>query len=217
MTPAGEDRRHFARIQLDESIPARLGDTPVSIVELSVTGFLLSHQSRLAPLSTQKLIAEWSEKSIDAICSITRSVLYRIAKSSNEPSVYHSGARIVEAPGPTEQAIRELIQQRVLRALEEQKANARGIPPMGGYSQEQKSDRFRRCELVDGVWRKVDTNKSMQPLSGFTISADVDPQHVQLLCDTYAAGNAEVRRLTQILAQLSISKNEGVAARKYLP
>jgi hypothetical protein len=216
MTPDDDDRRQFARIHLDESIPGRLGETPVVIVELSVTGFLLAHQARIAPAATQKLVAEWSDKSIAATCSVTRSVLYRVARDVSEPSIYHSGARIVETLGKTDAVLRDLIQERVLRALEEQKANARGIPPLAVFS-EHKGDRFRRCELVEGVWRKTETNKSLQPLTGFTISADVDRQHVEMLCQTYAAGNAEVRRLTQVLAQLSISKNEGVVTRKYVP
>lgn len=219
MTPGDDDRRQFARIQLEEkeTIPGRLGETPVAIVELSVTGFLLAHQLRLTPAAIQKLIAEWSDKSIAATCSVTRSVLYRLAKDASEPSIYHSGARIVETLGKTDSVLRDLIQERVLRALEEQKANARGIPPLAVFSQVNKGDRFRRCELIEGVWRKTDTTKTMQPLVGFTISADVDPKHVDMLCETFASGNVEVRRLTQMLAQLSISKGEGVVTRKYVP
>jgi hypothetical protein len=114
--------------------------------------------------------------------------------------------------------LRHLIGERILRALDEMKANARGIPPLAAYMyQPEKGELYRRCELINGIWRKSETIRPQQPAQGFTVSAEVDPEHVQLLCETWERTSAEGRRLTQLLAELSISKAEGIPTRRYVP
>ena len=80
-----------------------------------------------------------------------------------------------------------------------------------------KGELYRRCELVDGVWRQTETTRPQQPMNGFTISAEVDPYHVSMLCDTWERTTAEGRRLTRLLAELSISTTEGIPTRRYVP
>ena len=114
--------------------------------------------------------------------------------------------------------LREFIADRVTRALEEQKANARGIPPVGKYTfQVGKGDRYRRCEFIDNAWRKTDTTTPQQPANGFTVSAELESTTVDLLCRTYETTTEEGRRLTQMLAELSIKKTEGTPTRRYVP
>jgi hypothetical protein len=83
--------------------------------------------------------------------------------------------------------------------------------------QPEKGELLRRCEFIDGEWRKSETIRPQQPPNGFTISADVDPDHVAMLCDTWENTTAEGRRLTQLLAELSISRAEGIPTRRYVP
>jgi len=51
-----QERRRYGRIRLDEPLRARYGPTPVFVAELSVSGFLLAHEGRLAPGTTFPLI-----------------------------------------------------------------------------------------------------------------------------------------------------------------
>ena len=135
-----------------------------------------------------------------------------------EQSVYHSGLRIVDSSRESFDQLRELIGERILRALEEQKANARGIPPLAAYMyQPEKGDLYRRCELVDRTWRKTETIRPTQPQNGFTVSAEVDPWHIEMLCEAWEATTDEGRRLMRMLAELSISKREGIPTRRYVP
>jgi hypothetical protein len=83
--------------------------------------------------------------------------------------------------------------------------------------QPEKGELLRRCEFIDGEWRKSETIRRQQPPNGFTISADVDPDHVQMLCETWQTTTPEGRRLTQLLAELSISSSEGIPTRRYVP
>lgn len=218
MLEATKERRRYGRIRLDESLAARLDDMPVRVRELSVVGFLAEHEGRLTPGTTHHLAVEWDRSEIELECNIVRSTLYRLAKNLGEQSVYHTGLRIVRYARDDFDRLRHLIAERVVRALEEMKANARGIPPLAAYMyQPGKGELFRRCELVDGTWRKTETIRPQQPPSGFTVSAEVDPMHVEMLCDTWEHTTAEGRRLTQLLAELSISSAEGIPTRRYVP
>ena len=186
-----EERRRYGRIDLDQALNGAFGHAPVKILEVSVRGFLIA---------------------------LVRSTLWRLAKRMGEQSVYHSGLRIVDSSRESFDQLRELIGERILRALEEQKANARGIPPLAAYRyQPEKGDLYRRCELVDRTWRKTETIRPTQPQNGFTVSAEVDPWHIEMLCEAWEATTDEGRRLMRMLAELSISKREGIPTRRYVP
>lgn len=190
----------------------------MAVFELSVTGFQIAHEARYAPGEVDHLVVDWQGTELNLLCRLVRSTIWRLAKSVGEKSIYHSGLQIVESVGAAYAALRELIAERIIRALEEQKANARGIPPLAAYMyQPGKSELLRRCELIDGTWRRSETRRAEQPANGFTISAEVDPEHVDLLCKTWEMTTAEGRRLTQMLAALSISRGEGIPTRRYVP
>jgi len=190
----------------------------VAVFELSVRGFSIAHEQRYAPGEVGHLVLDWQGTKLDLVCRLVRSTLWRLAKSIGEKSIYHSGLQIIESVGSAYASLRELIADRIIRAIEEQKANARGIPPLAAYMyQPGKGDLYRRCEFVDGTWRKSETTRTDQPANGFTISADTEPEHIDLLCKTWEITTAEGRRLTQLLAALSINREEGVPVRRYVP
>lgn len=212
------ERRRFGRIRLDSPLYGTLNESRVRILELSVTGFRIAHEARFAAQQRFDLVIDWEGRAIRVICTVVRTTLWRLAKSLGERSIYHSGLRVVESSEEAFGILRELMHERIVRALEEQKANARGIPPIAAYThQPEKGELYRRCELVNGVWRKTETIRPNQPTNGFTISAEVDPVHVDMLCETWEHTTAEGRRLTQLLAELSISKGEGIPTRRYVP
>ncbi len=212
------ERRRYGRIKLDQTLSAQFGETRTKVLELSIVGFRVAHEGRLPAGEERRLLVDWQGSPIDIGCSLVRSSLWRLSKAMGQQSIYHSGLRIIDASRESFDRLRELITERILRALEEQKANARGIPPLAAYMyQPEKGDLFRRCELIDGVWRKSETIRADQPPNGFTVSADVDPHHVDLLCRTWESTTDEGRRLTRMLAELSLSKAEGVPTRRYVP
>jgi PilZ domain-containing protein len=213
-----EERRQFHRIHLDAPLPARMGGVPVRLIDLSLNGARIVGEARFGPGTQHELQFDWDMKTLRVNCTVVRCTLFSFAKAPGEKSTYQSGLRITETIGDSDRLMRELIGTYVIRALEEQQANARGIPPIGPYVYiEGKGDRFRRCELVDGKWRRSETTRPDQPPNGFTISAEVRSHYVDLLCETYQQSDEDGRRLTQTLAQLSISKAEGVPTRRYIP
>src|SRR5262249_4463046 len=120
-----EDRRRFHRIHLDAPLPAQLKDVPVHLLDLSLNGARVVSDARFTPGSDQDLFFDWNERSVHVICQVVRCTLYSFAKAPGEKSLYQTGLRIRETIGDADQVIRELIASYVIRALEEQKANAR--------------------------------------------------------------------------------------------
>jgi hypothetical protein len=199
-------------------LSAQFAGTRARVLEISVLGLLIAHEGKIAPGTTHDLQIDWQGTQLEFSCRVVRSTLWRLAKSAGQRSIYHSGLRILESRGDSKDRLRELLAERIIRAIDEQKANARGIPPLAAYMyQPGKGELYRRCEFIDGVWRKSETIRPQQPPNGFTVSAEVDPAHVEILCRTWEMTTAEGRRLTQMLAELSIDKAEGVPTRRYEP
>ena len=213
-----EDRRRFGRIHLDPPAAAKLAEARVDVVDLALSGARIMSYARFAPGLVAELKFDSEQGSVDVSCRVVRCTLAQFASKPGEKSVYQSGLQFVETIGESDHVIREIIAAHVFQALEEQRANALGLPPVGPLIEpDEKSDRFRRCELVDGMWKRSETKSPDQPAEGFTISAAVPVRYVNLLCETYQRADAEGRRLTKILAQLSVTKGEGVPIRRYIP
>ncbi|HSP33453.1 MAG TPA: hypothetical protein VLU46_03955 [Thermoanaerobaculia bacterium] len=213
-----DERRQFGRVELNPPLEASLDGMPVRVIDASVMGFRIAHDARIVPVPTRRIRVQWDGKTMEFGVVVARSVLHRLAQKPGEQTVYHSGIHILEATGDSDRMLRDMIEARVIGALDEMKANARGIPPISSYTAHaEKSDRFRRCELVDGVWRKSETSNREQPENGFTISADVESPHVDILCKLFESVNQEGKRLTKMLAELSITRGEGTSAGRYIP
>jgi hypothetical protein len=214
-----DEQRKYQRVTIVRPLVARIGATKVFVTEASLSGLRVAHQANIpAEGSVCGIVFEWDGTPITLECRITRSTLFKAARSAREKSVYHAGMEIVRAGDASMKTLRELITGIVARALDEQKANAHGIPPIAAQTfQTGKGTHFLRYELVNGTWRHSETKKPDQPMNGFTISAEEDEEHIALLCQTFANADAEGRKLLKMMAELSISKAEGIPTRRYFP
>lgn len=206
-------------MKLTRPLPARCGTSRVYIVDASVEGIRIAHQGIAPPVGKSlRLECDWEGQHIDIQCTVVHNTLFRLAKSAEEKSVYHAGLQITEAVGNSRAVLKKLVADCVARALDEQKANARGIPAEAAQSfQTGKGTEYLRCELVDGAWRRTSTTRPDQPPNGFTISAEEDRAQVEMLCQTFESSDAAGRKMIQTMAQMSISKSEGVPTRRYSP
>ena len=213
-----EVKRQFERVHFEHPIPGTLTGHPIGVIDLAIGGARLLGTFKVVPASPQELRLEWEGKSILLKCTVTRCTLQNFATGADAKSTYEIGVRIVQTVGDSDRVIRELIAYYVMKALDEQRANWEGCPPIGPYVHlEGKSGRYRRCEFLNGAWKVSASPRPEQPLNGFTVSAEVSPHYLDLLCETYEKTDDEGRRLTRILAELSINKAEGVPTRRYIP
>jgi hypothetical protein len=214
---AGE-RRQYGRVSPVQRIRGTVGNVIVYVLDISLGGARVAHQDPVAPVGGKSILTfQWDGCRFSAPCEIRRTKEEKPARSQFEKPLYHSG--LVLSPDPlNEKILRDIVASCVARALDEQKANANGIPAIAAQSvQTGKGDDFIRCELRAGQWSRTATRDGRQPLDGFTISASESPAKVNMLCRAYESGDMEGRRLIRTFAALSISKSEGVPTRRYTP
>ena len=206
-------------MRLVRPLVARVGQARVFLLEVSLNGVLIAHQGNIPPEGgTGVVMFEWENIAVALECQIIRNTLQKMARNANEKSVYHAAMEIIRASDTAMKTLRDMITEIVARALDEQKANAHGIPAVAAQTfQTGKGSQFLRLELLNGTWRRTETTRPDQPMNGFTISAEEPADHIALLCETYASANNENRKLIKLMAELSISKAEGIPTRRYSP
>ncbi|HUP45673.1 MAG TPA: PilZ domain-containing protein [Thermoanaerobaculia bacterium] len=239
--------RRVQRIHLAQPLLARLGSTPVVLVDLSTLGARVEHTTPMQAGGRARLAFTWEEQEISIECRIVRSRLERFSVGADGLTVYHSGLEFEDISADVKAAIRNMIAQFIGRALEEQKLNARGVMPehdphhmpifrYGGQLTANPTDvaaaigsaqlptaRIAKeagyvCYLLEGqTWRKKRTHDPGQPVEGFTISATEDNEQADLLCEAYLKADREGRKMIQLFAQLSIMEGEGIAPGRFEP
>jgi len=237
--------RRVQRIHLANPLMARLGTTPVVLVDISTMGARVEHHIALPPGDRAKLTFTWEDEEISTDCRIVRSKLERFSVGADGLTVYHSGLEFDRATPEIKARIKRLIGLFISRALEEQKLNARGeiqqhdvdhmpIFRHGGQLTANTKDvdvgatplptsRIAResgyiCyHLENNTWRKKRTHDPGQPPEGFTISATEDRAQADLLCEAYQKSDQEGRKMIQLFAQLSIMEGEGIAPGRFEP
>lgn len=229
--------RRVERVHLAQPLVARLGATQVILVDLSVLGARVEHHVPLIAGAYSHLTFRWEDMTLAIDCRIVRSRLERFSAGSDGMTIYHSGLEFENPPGETRTRLKQLLGGFIMRALEEQKLNARGVLPghdvsrmpifrFGGQltandkhvegsalmpmSRVAKETGYICYGLENTVWRRKRTHDPGQPMEGFTISANEDHAQVELLCEAYRISDRDGRRLIQLCAQLSLMEDDGV-------
>jgi hypothetical protein len=213
------ERRSVQRVRLMDRLRGTIGSARVYIADVSLQGVRVLHQEPIGKTGdVVNLVFTWESSGITLRCEIARSLLFR-AESSTGRSLFHSGLRIVQASMSARSALRDLIATHVARALDEQKANARGLPAIAPLSFQTGHDsHYVRHELSLGRWRETATTDSAQPAHGFTVAASHSPHEIEMLRSAYERGTgADGRDLIRRLAQLSIGTKEGIPTRRFVP
>lgn len=209
-----DKQRRIERVTLLQPVPAVVNGEHVYVTDASTAGVRLSHSS-LFPQGTKCDVAfEWDGKPIEFVAQQRWTKLQRGSSKSG----YQSGFEIASIDEGSNVALRTLIESYVERALDEQKANAKGIPPAAPSSvQSGKTAQYVRHELLHGVWRKMTTTDSRQPQVGFTVAATESLHQVELLRAAYSVADPSMREMIRKLAEMSIEHPDGMPARRYKP
>lgn len=204
-----KQERRIARVSLPKPIAATACGKSVQIVDASVRGVRLWHSTLFSEEKGCPVAFDWEGRQIEF------TALLRWTKLQRGKNLYQSGFEIEQIDPLSTRVLRTLIESCVRRALDEQKANARGIPPPARFPAHRTS-LYARHELMHGVWRKSTTDDPRQPDSGFTVPANESPHQVDLLRAAYAAADIEMRDMIRRLAELSIVYPETSPGR-YIP
>ncbi len=214
-----KERRRVQRVRLIDPLPGNIDGLRVFVVDVSRQGLRVAHQESLGPQGERRRIEfEWDGNRVAVEGTLTHTRVQRVGVASYARSIYHSGFTIATLSTRSEQVLRDIISWHVERALDEQKANARGIPAVAASSyQTGKVAGLVRHVYGGGKWHEVHTTESRQPANGFTISASESEQEVQMLRSAWEAGDNSARKIIQKMAELSISRLEGIPTRRYTP
>ena len=216
---ASNERRRLQRVKLLEPLPGSIEGQRVFIVDVSRVGLRVAHQESLGPQGERRRIDfDWDGRRISVEGTLTHTRVQRVGVASYARSIYHSGFTNATISTPSELTLRELIAWHVERALDEQKANARGIPAVAARSfQSGKGTEYVRHIFSGGKWNEVHTTEARQPINGFTILASESRHEVEMLRGAWEAGDRGARTMIQRMAELSISRIDGIPTRRYTP
>ncbi len=217
--PNPAEQRKLERIRPLKPLPASAGSARAFILDASLDGFRIAHQEQLgAPGASIRFTLEWDGRVAHLECIVEWTEVQRIGKASYAKTLHHSGLRLESAPGESADVLRELIEHHVRRALDEQHANARGIPAIAAQSyQTGKGTQFILHELSNGIWRTMATTDPSQPANGFTVSVDLTEDEAAMLRAAFEAADAGQQEMIRTMARLSISTPEGIPTRRYQP
>jgi hypothetical protein len=218
----------------------------VVLVDVSLHGARIEHPDQLSSGAELRLTFEWEGHSISLDTTVVRTRLERFSTGADGLTVYHSGLFFRKSSPEAEKVLKEMIAWYITRAIDEQKANARGFDPpsvehmpifRAGVLAANRSDvsdsmemsallptsrivkesSFITFRLVRGSWKRTKSTDPGQPEDGFTVSASEDAGQIEILCDTYSKADEEGRRLIRLLAEMSIAEGENVASRRFEP
>ena len=213
------ERRRLQRVRLLEPLAGAIDGQRVFILDVSRQGLRVAHQHTLGVQGDrQRVEFEWDEHYIVLDATLRHTRMHRTGVASYARTVYHSGFTITSIAPRSEAGLRALIAWHVERALDEQKANARGVPAIAARSfQSGTSTEFVRHVYSGGAWHTIHTTEGRQPPNGFTIAASESYQEIQMLRTAWEAGDGAARSIIQKMAELSISRVEGIPTRRYTP
>jgi hypothetical protein len=239
-----EERRRVQRIRLSHPVFGQFANFSCTIIDVGLGGARIEHNTPIQTGKDGALIFHWQGRKISFEAVVLRSKLERFS-GPEALTVYHSGLRFTAAIGDSVEALRDAMVAQVVRALNEQKANARGEYPielekmpifqsgllsatrsevsheLAGRTdleaQIAKAVSYISCSLDRNRWRKVKTQSPQQPPEGFTVLAQEDPYQIDLLCETYENAGEEMRQLIRVLAELSVTEDAGIPPGRFEP
>lgn len=211
-------RRGIARVSLLQPLPGKVGDERAFVVNASLSGFCVAHQEWIGDMGDLvRLSFEYDGFTIRAQCELRWTRVHRLAGAGRK-ATHHSGLQIADISQESSHALIELVEVHVVRALDEQRANAKGVPAIAAQSyQTGAAKQFVRHEFHAGTWKETNTPEPKQPHNGFTLAADVTPTEVKMLRVAYETGAPASRTMIRDLAAASISTPDGIPTRKFMP
>jgi hypothetical protein len=194
-----EERREFQRLHLTKPIDGWFGDFSVLVVEVSASGAKIVHDDAIPHGSRGLLRFTWRGIDVEILSQITRSEGAR------------SGVHFLDSNAE----LREMIASSANEVLRAQQANAQGDRARNKIGDEtltaasagvRAASGFLQYHLTPNGWKCHRALLPDQPDDGFTVSANESQEQIDLLCTTYENGDAEAKRMTRMIAEVSVTR-----------
>jgi hypothetical protein len=194
-----DDRREFQRLNLTKPIDGWFGDFSVLIVEVSASGAKIVHDDEIPAGSRGLLRFSWRGHELEIVSEIAHSAGAR------------SGLRFVEQSADLRQMIAgsatELLQAQQANAAGDREHNVVGDQTLTAASAGVRAaSGFLQYRLTPKGWKCHRVLLPDQPEDGFTVSTNETQEQIDLLCGTYESGDTEAKRMTRMIAELSVTR-----------
>ena len=214
------ERRRLQRVRLIQPLRGAVGQARIFIVDLSLRGLRVAHQDPIGKVGETILVKfEHEGRSVSVRAEVRHTSVFRAPENASGRTTWHSGLAITSANETAAHTLRDIVVNHVLRALDEQKANARGLPAVSPQSfQTGKTNTYVRHEFILGAWRTTTTSDPKQPERGFTVSAEHTPSEVEMLRSAFEmSATREDRDFIRKMAEMSIGTKDGIPTRRFEP
>jgi len=202
----GDERREFQRLRLDPPLPATLGESAVTLLDIGVLGARIHHASSLDEHPCELRFTHGANE-IVLRCEIVRT--FDSEHSKYPGTELESGLRFLAAIGDSGDHLRAMLGELVKALI----ASRPAPPPIDEQPVDgDKTVRGTQAGFVcyrldpDATWNRRPVFLPEQPASGFTVARSEDRAEMQRLCAVYAASDDEGRRLIRLFAELSVSE-----------
>ncbi len=194
-----DERRQFQRLTLTAPLDGWFGDYPVRLIDVSATGALVEYaeDDERIPASARALLRFFG-----------RGHEVEVTAETARAGDGEAGLRFLEE----NETLRSLIAGSATELLVALEANARGDRAANVIGEETITGAWRlpasgfvRWIFGGGHWSSERSLLPDQPPDGFTIAASEPEEQVALLQRTYETGDTEARKLTRMLAELSVA------------
>jgi hypothetical protein len=188
-----DEKRGAQRLNLVQPLDGWFGDFPIRMIDVSATGALIEYDEAIPSDARGLLRFFWRGEEIELLAETARALDNR------------AGLRFLD----DDLRLRQFIAASATELLIAQEANAAGqrddnVVGDGTLTARAQSSTFVSWLLADGKWSARASLLPDQPNDGFTVSAAESDDQVALLRRTYESGDTESRRLTRLLAELSV-------------
>lgn len=191
-----DERRQFQRLELSEPIDGWFGDFAVRLLNVSATGALIECDEPIPADARALLRFWWRGAEVELLAEMRR----------------HGGDGAGLAFVDDATMIRDLIAHSATELLRAQEANALGDRDRNVFGDQTltaassyAASGYITWTYGENGWKSRPSLIADQPSNGFTISAGEPADQVAMLCSTYEGGDTEARRLTRMLAELSVA------------
>jgi hypothetical protein len=190
-----DERRQFQRLSLTEPLDAWFGDYAVRLIDVSATGALIECDESIPDDARALLRFWWRGNEVEITAETARAAGSR------------RGLEFVEDNGLLWQLIADSATELLLamnaNAAGNRDANIVGDQTFTAAMHRHTSGYVTWTLSADG-WKSKPSLLPDQPADGFTISNAETEDQVEMLRRTYELGDTEARRLTRMLAEISV-------------
>ncbi len=227
-----DDRRRVERVTFAEPPAARLAGQSARLVDLGMLGARLRHEQPLEVGAEVIVSFDYENEHVRAIGRVTRCDFQQVLSEARGERIFMSAVEFISADPLSAALVKRLIADHVSRALEAQKANARGavaaltadVPFLRDSGRAGKVRRTEPASYVScrpgpkGTWRKTILARPIQPADGFTVRLGDTEDEVDRLCRAWTEATPEVRKLIRLCAEIStMDEDESLPPQRFTP